>query len=308
MKDKVLITGGSGLVGTQFEGNRFVKISSSDVNLINTTEIKSYLESLKERSEVPDGIIHTAAKVGGVNGNMKYPADFTYQNLIMNTSLIEEARISGVKKFISFASTCVFPDKVEYPLTPDKIHLGPPHHSNYGYAYAKRMAEIQIQSYRDQYGLNYFSVIPCNIYGPNDNYNLENGHVVPSLIHKFYLAKERGEDVAIWGSGNPLREFIFSKDVARLTEMLYDNYTDGVPVILSTGEEISIKDVALLIADSFDFKGNIKFDLSKPEGQFRKPSDNSAIKNMFPDFKFTSIEEGLKESVEWFTKNYPNVR
>jgi GDP-L-fucose synthase len=239
---------------------------------------------------------------------MESPADFTYQNLMMNTVLIEEARLAGVKKFISFASTCVFPDKVEYPLTPDKIHLGPPHHSNYGYAYAKRMADIQIQSYREQYGVNYFSVIPCNIYGPGDNYDMENGHVLPSLIHKFYIAKNSGSDVTIWGSGNPLREFIFSQDVAKLTELLYESYDDGVPVILSTGQEISIKDIVHLIAEIFDFKGNIIFDTSKPEGQFRKPSDNSVIKDMFPDFKFTPIEEGLKTSIDWFIQNYPNVR
>lgn len=226
----------------------------------------------------------------------------------MNTALIEEARLAGIRKLISFASTCVFPDKANYPLTPDQIHLGPPHHSNYGYAYAKRMADIQIQAYREQYGVNYFSVIPCNIYGPGDNYDIENGHVIPSLIHKFYLAQEKGEDVTIWGSGNPLREFIFSKDVAKLTELLYDNYNDSTPVILSTGTEISIKDVVSIISECFNFKGNIKFDTDKPEGQFRKPSDNSVIKDMFPDFKFTGIEEGLKESVEWFLTNYPNVR
>ena len=301
---KVLVTGGSGLVGRCFEADRFIKTQSREnLNLLDRDKISNVLSILK-----PEGIIHCAAKVGGVKGNMEYPADFTYQNLMMNTSLIEEARIAGVKKLISFASTCVFPDKVEYPLTPDKIHLGPPHSSNYGYAYAKRMAEIQIQSYRQQYGLNYFSVIPCNIYGPGDNYSLENGHVIPSLIHKFYIAQESGEDVTIWGSGSPLREFIFSKDVAKLTELLYDNYTEGEPVILSSSTEISIRDLVHLIAEIFDFKRNIKFDTSKPEGQFRKPSDNSVIKNMFSDFSFTPIEEGLKESINWFKENYPNIR
>jgi GDP-L-fucose synthase len=122
------------------------------------------------------------------------------------------------------------------------------------------------------------------------------------------MAKEAGEDVTIWGSGNPLREFIFSEDVAKLTELLYDNYTEGVPVILSTGEEISIKDVVLLIAEIFEFKGNIHFDTTKPEGQFRKPSDNSVIRSMFPDFKFTPIEDGLRKSINWFIDNYPNLR
>ena len=180
--NKILVTGGSGLVGRCFTGSRFIKTDSREsLNLLDKNETSSFLNDLK-----PEGVIHCAAKVGGVKGNMDYPAEFTYQNLMMNTNVIEEARLAGVKKLISFASTCVFPDAVEYPLSPDKIHLGPPHNSNYGYAYAKRMADIQIQSYRQQYGLNYFSVIPCNIYGPGDNYDVVNGHVIPSLIHKFY--------------------------------------------------------------------------------------------------------------------------
>lgn len=298
---KIIITGGRGLVGRCFDSDRFLR--STSTNFTEKDNVRNYLQLAKA-----DGIIHTAAKVGGVKSNMSFPADFTYQNLMMNTILIEEAKLAGIRKLISFASTCVFPDKSEYPLTPEQIHLGPPHQSNYGYAYAKRMADVQIQAYREQYGVNYFSVIPCNIYGPGDNYDLENGHVIPALIHKFYLAKERNEDVTIWGSGNPLREFIFSKDVAKLVELLYDNYDSGVPVILSTGEEVSIGDMVSMIAEIFEFKGKIIFDKDKPEGQFRKPSDNSIIKGMFPDFKFTPVKEGLRESVEWFISNYPNVR
>jgi GDP-L-fucose synthase len=298
---KIIVTGGRGLVGRCFDSDRFFRSTSH--NLTERDQVRNYLQSVKA-----EGIIHTAAKVGGVKGNMSFPADFTYQNLMMNTILIEEARLAGIRKLVSFASTCVFPDKAEYPLTPEQIHLGPPHQSNYGYAYAKRMADVQIQAYREQYGVNYFSVIPCNIYGPGDNYDLENGHVIPALIHKFYLAKERGGNVTIWGSGNPLREFIFSKDVAKLVELLYDNYQSGVPVILSTGEEVSIGDMVSVIAEIFEFKGKIIFDKDKPEGQFRKPSDNSIIKEMFPDFKFTPVKDGLRESIEWFISNYPNVR
>jgi GDP-L-fucose synthase len=170
------------------------------------------------------------------------------------------------------------------------------------------MADIQIQSYRDQYGLNYFSVIPCNIYGPNDNYNLENGHVVPSLIHKFYLAKKNNQDVTIWGSGSPLREFIYSGDVAKLVEILLETYRDASPVILSSGNEITIKDLVYLIADIYGYKGNILWDRTKPEGQYRKPSDNSVIRSLAPDFKFTPIEEGLRKSIEWFIENYEKSR
>jgi GDP-L-fucose synthase len=301
--NNILVTGGTGLVGSRFEGEDYLKIGSKNLDLLNQKDIENFLVSKNI-----NGIIHCAARVGGVKGNMTYPGEFTYENLKMNTGIIEEARKAGISKLIAFSSTCVFPDKVEYPLTPDKIHLGPPHSSNYGYAYAKRMAEIQMQSYREQYGVNYFSVIPCNIYGPADNYHLEDGHVLPSLIHKFHLADISGSDVTIWGSGSPLREFIFSEDVARLTRILFDNYIDGVPVIISSGKEISIKNVVEIIASEFNFKGKIIWDLDKPEGQFRKPSDNSVIRSIAPDFKFTPIEEGIHKSVTWFKDNYPNIR
>jgi len=300
---KILITGGTGLVGSRFIGEDYIKIGSNDLNLLNQNSIGDFLKN----KEI-EGVIHCAARVGGVKGNMEYPGEFTYGNLKMNTGIIEEARKAGIKKLIAFSSTCVFPDKVEYPLTPDKIHLGPPHSSNYGYAYAKRMAEIQMQSYREQYGVNYFSVIPCNIYGPADNYNLEDGHVLPSLIHKFHLADISGSDVTIWGSGSPLREFVFSEDVADLTRILFDNYKEGIPVIISSGKEISIKEVVEIIASEFNFRGKIIWDLDKPEGQFRKPSDNSVIRSIAPDFEFTPIEEGIHKSVTWFKENYPNIR
>jgi GDP-L-fucose synthase len=301
--EKILVTGGTGLVGSRFIGEDYIKIGSNDLNLLNQNSIGDFLKN----KEI-EGVIHCAARVGGVKGNMEYPGEFTYENLKMNTGIIEEVRKAGIKKLIAFSSTCVFPDKVEYPLTPDKIHLGPPHSSNYGYAYAKRMAEIQMQSYREQYGVNYFSVIPCNIYGPADNYNLEDGHVLPSLIHKFHLADISGSDVTIWGSGSPLREFVFSEDVAKLTRILFDAYTGGIPVIISSGKEISIKKVVEIIASEFNFKGKIIWDLDKPEGQFRKPSDNSVIRSIAPDFKFTSIGEGIHKSVTWFKENYPNIR
>jgi GDP-L-fucose synthase len=209
---------------------------------------------------------------------------------------------------VSFLSTCIFPDNVEYPLTESKIHMGPPHTSNDAYAYAKRMVDIQIRSYREQYGLNYKSVIPCNIYGPNDNYNIVNGHVIPSLIHKCYLARENKTPFTIWGSGNPLREFIFSKDVAKLTEWVLQEYDESEPIILSTSEEISIKDVVGMIIELMNFKGEVVWDTTKPDGQFRKPSDNSKIKKYLPDFKFTPLYEGLKETIEYFENNYNIIR
>lgn len=302
MENKILVTGGKGLVGSEFIGNQYFKPSSKEYDL--TDKDQTYRLMLKQF----DGVIHCAAKVGGLGSNMNYKGEFFYNNVMMNTNVIEGARLSGVKNLVAFLSTCVFPDSVEYPLTEKKIHLGPPHFSNDAYAYAKRMVDVQIRSYKEQYGLNYKSVIPSNIYGPNDNYDIVNGHVLPSLIHKCYIARETKTPLMIWGSGNPLREFIFSEDVAKLTEWVLHNYNESEPIILSTSEEISIKDVVSVIVELMNFKGEVVFDSSKPDGQFRKPSDNSKIKHYLPNYKFTPIYNGLKQTIEYFEKNYNVVR
>ena len=302
MENKILVTGGNGLVGSEFVGDQYFKPSSKDYNL--TDREQTYRLMIKGF----DSVIHCAAKVGGLGSNMKYKGDFFYQNVMMNTNIIEGARLSKVKNLVAFLSTCVFPDNVEYPLTEKKIHMGPPHFSNDAYAHAKRMVDVQIKAYREQYGLNYKSVIPSNIYGPNDNYDLINGHVIPSLIHKCYLARENKTDLMIWGTGQPLREFIYSKDVAKLTEWVLNHYNEDEPIILSTSDEISIKDVVGIIVELMNFKGNVVFDSTKPDGQFRKPSDNSKIKEYLPNFQFTPIYEGLKETIEYFEKNYNVVR
>ena len=301
-KNKILVTGGHGLVGSEFIGDQYFKPTSKEYDLRNPQEVNRLM--LKSF----DSVIHTAGKVGGLGGNMNHKGEFFYDNIMINTNVIESSRLTKVKNLVAFLSTCVFPDNVEYPLTEKKVHLGPPHFSNDAYAYAKRMTDVQIRAYKEQYGLNYKSVIPSNIYGPNDNYDIVNGHVIPSLIHKCFLARENKTSLKIWGSGNPLREFIFSKDVAKLTEWVLFNYNETEPIILSTSEEISIKDVVGIIVELMNFKGDVLFDSSKPDGQFRKPSDNSKIKNYLPNFKFTSIYEGLKETIEYFEKNYTIIR
>ena len=306
--NKVLVTGGHGLVGSQFTGDEYIKYTSKAYDLREINRVDSMFKKLRYEPMRLDGVIHTAAKVGGVGGNMKYKGEFFYDNIMINTNVIESARKHNVKNLVCFLSTCVFPDDVEYPLTEKKIHLGPPHKSNDAYAYAKRMGDIQIRAYREQYGLNYKSVIPTNIYGPNDNFDVENGHVLPSLIHKCFIARESGNDFEVWGSGKPLREFIFNKDVAELSRWVLDNYNEDEPIILSTSEEISIKDLVGIVVDEMNYKGKVKWLSDKPDGQFRKPSDNSKIKNLLPKYKFTPIEDGIRETVKWFEDNYPNIR
>jgi GDP-L-fucose synthase len=297
---KRLVTGGTGLVGSAIMAD--VKVGRN-YDLTNPLICDSMFNEHK-----PTHVIHCAAKVGGLGGNMNYKGEYFHDNIMINTNVIESARKAGVTNLVSFLSTCIFPDDIEYPLTEKKIHLGEPHFSNYPYAYAKRMADIQIRAYREQYGVKYTSVIPCNIYGPNDNFSLEHGHVIPMLMHKLYLAQQRNEDFVVWGSGKPLREFIFSKDVAKLAEWALHNYDESEPIIFSTSNEISIMDLVDLLVKEFEFKGRVIFDDSKPDGQFRKPSDNSKLKSYLPNFEFTSIEEGIRETVYWFKENYDKAR
>jgi len=292
MEKKVLVTGGHGLVG-----------SGHEVDLRDPIEVDQMY-----RQHAPTHVIHCAAKVGGVGGNMSYKGDYFFDNIMMNTNVIEYARRHNVKRLVNFLSVCVFPDDVEYPLTEAKIHSGEPHFSNNAYAYAKRMSDIQIMAYREQYGINYTSVIPTNIFGPRDNFSLIHGHVIPMLIHKLYRAQRDNTDFVVWGSGRSRREFIFSKDLANMVEFVSDHYEETSPIILSTSEEISIAEVVDILVETFNFKGNVVFDTTKPEGQYRRPSDNSKIKSYMPDFKFTPFDVAIKETVEWFINNYEVAR
>lgn len=297
---KLMVTGANGLVGSEIK---------SDIRVGREFDLRNPLQSDELiQTYNPTHIIHCAGKVAGIYGNMNSMGEYFYDNLMINTNIIESARKHNVGKLMCFTSTCVFPKNVEYPLTEDKIHLGPPHETNYGYGYAKRMSDVQIQSYNQQYGTKYFTVIPCNIYGPNDNYNIENSHVIPSLIHKAYLAKINNTNVEVWGSGKTLREFIFSSDVARISEKLIIDYNGTSPIILSPSNEVSIEELIVTICDIIGFKNKIIFDKSKPEGQFKKPSDNSYLKSIIGDFKFTNLNDGLEQTISYFIKNYNNIR
>jgi GDP-L-fucose synthase len=295
-----VITGGTGLIGSAF--NQGVKLTSKR-DLRDYDKAKFAISMYK-----PDVVVHCAAKVGGVGANMQFPADFFMDNIRMNTNVIQACQELKIPKLVSFLSSCVFPDKVEYPLDETKIELGPPHTSNFAYAYAKRMADVQIRAFNQQYGTQYFSVIPCNVYGPNDNYSLEVGHVIPMLIHKCYLAKKNRKTFEVWGDGTPLREFVYSKDVANIVDLLIQKYTGTEPVIISNPTEYSIKQVVDLIVENMGFKGKVKWLTDKPNGQHRKPSSNAKLLSIIGEYEFTTLEKGLKESIEWFILNYPNVR
>jgi GDP-L-fucose synthase len=297
---KTLVTGGNGLVGSTIDSD--FKPTREGLDLMNIDEVCEYII----HNDI-DSIVHCAAKVGGIKANTEHLGQFYYDNITINTNILEAARKTKIKKVVSFLSTCVFPAEATYPLTSDQMHDGEPHPSNYAYAYAKRMLEVQSRAYRDEYGCNFVTVIPCNIYGPNDNYNLDSGHVIPSLIHKCYLAKKNNTNFEIWGTGRPYREFIYSKDVGYLTQWVLENYNDPEPLILSPDEEINIATLAQEIAWRMGFEGNIVYNQER-DGIYKKPSDNSKLKSLVPDYKFVPIEMGLQESIDWFIKNYDKAR
>ena len=297
---KTLVTGGSGLVGSAIESD--YKPTRNDLDLCNLYSILDYIVA----NDI-DSIIHCAAKVGGIKANSEHLGEFYYDNIIMNSNVLEAARITGIKKVVSFMSTCVFPADATYPLTPDQIHLGEPHPTNYAYAYAKRMLEVQSRAYREQYGCNFVTVIPCNIYGPNDNYNLDSSHVIPALINKCYNAKLFDTDFEIWGTGNAYREFAYSADVGKIVQWVLENYDSPEPFIISPDEEVCIATVAQKIASIMEYKGSIVYN-GERDGIIRKPSDSSKLKSLLPNFEFTTIDDGLEKSIKWFIKNYERAR
>ena len=304
---RILVTGGTGMVGSAFQNLKtdhdLILVGSEQYDLRN----RHAAEHMFHENPV-DAVIHLAAKVGGVKGNSDYVADFFYDNIIMNTNVLDAAKNYKIPKLVSLLSTCIYPDDVTYPLTEDQIHNGEPHKSNFGYAYAKRMLEVHSRAIRQQYGLKYITAVPNNIYGPNDNFDLQNGHVVPAMIRKIHEASENKKDLRFWGSGRPLREFTYSEDIAKALLLLLENYDEPTPVNIGTNEEVSIFNLAQEIITLFDYDGYAVWDTSMPEGQHQKPSCGHRFSELFPDFSYTSLEDGLRTTVDWFKENYPNVR
>ena len=236
--------------------------------------------------------------------------EFYRENTLINDNIMENCRINNVTKLVSMLSTCIFPDKTSYPIDETMLHDGPPHPSNEGYAYAKRLIDTMNRAYAEEYGCNFTSIIPTNIYGPSDNFSIQNGHVIPGLIHKCYNAKKDGTPFTIWGSGTPLRQFIYSGDLAELTVWVMRDYHSPDPITLSVDEsaEVSIKDVAYAVAKAMKFDGEVVFDTTKADGQFKKTACNKKLRGLRPDYKFTTMEEGVQKAVDWFLANYDTCR
>jgi len=310
-----LVTGGTGLVGKAIEavvtgdsasaGEKWIFASSKDADLRDKESTRAMFEKYR-----PTHVIHLAAMVGGLFRNLKYKVEFYRENVLINDNVMECCKDFKVTKLVSCLSTCIFPDKTTYPIDETMVHNGPPHSSNCGYAYAKRMIDVLNTCYSEEYGCNFTSIIPTNIYGPHDNFSIEDGHVIPGLIHKCYLAKKNGTDLTIWGTGLPLRQFIYSHDLARLTVWVLRAYHSPDPIILSVGEEdeVSIGDVAHMVAAAMNFEGKVVFDTTKSDGQYKKTASNKKLKALYPDFAFTPMEEGIKAACDWFSENYDAAR
>jgi GDP-L-fucose synthase len=315
----ILVTGGSGLVGKSLQeiaylyndDYTFIFLSSNMCDLRDFESTKKIFQDYN-----PTYVIHLAANVGGLYKNLSQNDKMFDDNVLINMNVVKCCKLTNVKKCICMLSTCIFPDKTEYPINENMLHNGPPHYSNEGYAYAKRMLDVQTKLYNNSSNneTHFVCVIPTNIYGPFDNFSLEDGHVIPSLIHRCYISLKNNIPFMIKGSGNSLRQFIYSIDLAKLVMIILEKYTDKEPIILApTGldNEYTIKDIVYTIADVFN-QPLIRFDESYSDGQYKKTASSNSLKTFLEskdlDFEFTPIKEGIKETVEWFIKNYNNLK
>ncbi|XP_054160282.1 GDP-L-fucose synthase-like [Oppia nitens] len=325
MSDKqiVLVTGGTGLVGRAIESvvnencdelssYKFVFIGSQESDLSNLYETRALFEKIR-----PNYVIHLAAMVGGLFHNQNNNLMFLRINLQINDNVLLMSHEMKVKKCISCLSTCIFPNHTTYPIDETMIHLGPPHDSNFGYSYAKRMIDVLNKAYNSSANNStlFTAVVPTNVFGKYDNFNIEHSHVIPGLIVKAFNAvreaKHKGANSAklmVYGSGTPMRQFIYSKDLAKLIVWTLKVYEEREPIILSVGEEeeISIGNAAQLVANAFsdEIKLELDFDINYSDGQYKKTANNAKLRKYLPNFEFTPIEIGIKETVQWFKQNY----
>ena len=300
----ILVAGGSGLVGSAIVrelkqlNKDVIGISSKDVDLLDRNKTFEFINNLK-----PAAIIDSAAKVGGIGGNNSYPVEFLSQNLQIQSNLMDAAHAAKVSKFVFLGSSCIYPRDCAQPIKEEYLLTGALEQTNSAYAVAKIAGIELIKSYRKEYGHKWISVMPTNMYGPNDNFDLENGHVLPVLIRKIIEAKRSGSGkVTLWGSGAPLREFMHVDDFAKAVVFCMDKYDDSKQINVGSGQEVSIKDLADKISKAVGFNGEISWDSSKPDGTMRKVLDSSKIANL--GWKpLISLDQGIASTVEWYLQN-----
>jgi GDP-L-fucose synthase len=305
---KILVTGGTAVTGYAFNSikqeypnDEFKLIGSKDCDLTSKEQTFDFIKNYK-----PNAIIHLAALCGGIGLSAGYPADVLRENVIMNFNILDTAAKLNLEKVIMTLSAGMYPPTAPLPLKEEYIHEGDAHISNYGYSHAKRLIEPSIRAYRKQYGLNVIGLVPNGVFGENDNYNEEDATMLPTLIKRFYENKDKDTSLIIWGDGSPLREYTYSKDIARANMWCLDNYNDSQILNIGSIEERTVLEIAGMIADNFGIdKNRFTFDTSKPEGVFKKSTDNSKFVGL-SGFKYTPFEEGLKNTIKWFVETYEN--
>ena len=306
MYKKILVTGGTGLLGSaikaissEYPQSEFVFFGSKDCNLTKLDETLEFVGKHK-----PDAIIHTAALAGGVQYSTKYPAKLLRDNILLNFNVLEVARFHSVKKTIMTLSTGMYPVNVPNPIKEEYIHDGPPHESNYGYSFAKRLIDPSIKAYRTEYKMNVIGLVSNGIFGENGNFKTEESVMVAALIRRFYENRNSNEEIVIWGDGSPLREYTYSNDMARAFMWCLDHYDDAQILHVGSTEEHSVKETAYMIAEIMDIDPNrIVFDASKPAGILKKSTDNSRFVKL-SGFQYTPFRLGLEHTIKWFYENY----
>jgi GDP-L-fucose synthase len=303
IRRRIWVAGHRGMVGSAIlrrlarEDVEILSVDRRDVDLRERDAVRQWVARAK-----PDVIVLAAAKVGGILANNSYPVDFLFDNLAIETSVIQAAHLADVERLVFLGSSCIYPKFAPQPITEDALLTGPLEPTNEWYAIAKIAGIKMCQAYRRQYGRRYISVMPCNLYGKNDNFDLSTSHALPALIRKFHAAKIAGEpEVLVWGTGTPLREFLYVDDLADAVVFLMDHYDGSEPINCGAGSDISIRQLAELIGRVTGFEGKLVFDTSKPDGTPRKLMDSSRLRALGWRPK-TSLDDGIRQVYRWFVQ------
>jgi len=312
----VILTGGAGFLGS-FVTAKLRERGATDIfiptieeyNLVDANDIRRmYANSLKGVEPGNVVVIHLAANVGGIGANREHPAEFFYDNLMMGVELMHQAYRNGLGKFVAIGTVCAYPKFTPVPFKEDDLWIGYPEETNAPYGLAKKMMLVQAQAYREQYGFNAIFLLPVNLYGPRDNFNLQTSHVIPALIRKAVEAGERGDKaLPVWGDGSPTREFLYVEDAADGIITAAEKYNESEPINLGSGYEISIKDLAEMIVKYTGFKGKLAWQTDKPNGQPRRGLDVTRAREKFGWSAQVPFEEGMRRTVEWFMANRARI-
>lgn len=299
---RVLATGGAGFLGRRVcalldaAGARTTVVRSAELDLTRQSDTEAYVQDQR-----PDVIVHLAAEVGGIGANRDNPGRYFYANAMMGINLIEAARSAGVSKFVQIGTVCAYPKHTPIPFVEDDLWIGYPEETNAPYGVAKKSLLVMLQAYRAQYGLNGIYLLPVNLYGPGDNFDLNSSHVIPALIRKFVNAVDEGHrDVEVWGTGAASREFLHVDDAARAIVMGTVAYDDSEPVNIGASREITITELVTLIADLTGFEGELSWDTTKPDGQPRRKLDTTRAEERFGFRASVALEDGLRSTIDWW--------